>query len=72
VRQVEIRRHVYTKKEGVGPGQGSTLSQAGVALGRRLGFEMGPFDYVLANTVPRTVETALAMGFAVDAKHGCC
>jgi len=27
---------------------------------------MGPFDYVLASTSPRTVETALAMGFAVD------
>jgi broad specificity phosphatase PhoE len=27
---------------------------------------MGPFAYVVASLVPRTLETALAMGFAVD------
>src|SRR5262249_53771825 len=33
---------------------------------RRIGEEIGSFDRVLASTVPRTVETAIAMGFAID------
>jgi broad specificity phosphatase PhoE len=63
---VEVRRHSYTKTEADGRGRGSTLSRTGVALARQLGAGMGPFDYVLASNVPRTVETAIAMGFAVD------
>jgi broad specificity phosphatase PhoE len=61
-----VRRHSYTKKEADGRGRGSTLSRAGVELARRLGGSMGSFDYVLASEVPRTAETAIAMGFAVD------
>lgn len=42
------------------------MSAAGVDLARRVGTGLGPFSYVLASDVPRTSETALAMGFAVD------
>ena len=63
---LEVRRHAYTKKPTERRGHGSHLSRAGVQLARRLGTSMGPFDYVLASNVPRTIETALAMGFAVD------
>src|SRR5262249_15489848 len=38
----------------------------GVALARRIGGEIGPFDLVLTSLVPRTLETAIAMGFAVN------
>jgi broad specificity phosphatase PhoE len=65
MRMIEVRRHAYTKK-GEGRGKGSHLSAAGVALARKLGNSMGPFDRVLTSQVPRTLETALAMGFAVD------
>jgi broad specificity phosphatase PhoE len=37
-----------------------------VALARRIGEGIGPFDLVLASHIPRTLETAIAMGFAVD------
>jgi broad specificity phosphatase PhoE len=65
MRTIEIRRHSYTKK-GDGRGKGSHLSQEGVALARRIGGEIGPFDLVLTSLVPRALETALAMGFAVN------
>jgi broad specificity phosphatase PhoE len=60
-----ILRHCYTKK-GASRGKGSHLSQAGVEQARRIGATLGPFDMVLTSTIPRTLETALAMGFAVD------
>jgi broad specificity phosphatase PhoE len=53
-------------KKGDARGRGSHLSTAGVALARRLGAELGAFDVVVVTPVPRTMETALAMGFAVD------
>jgi broad specificity phosphatase PhoE len=65
MRTIEIRRHALTKK-GADRGQGSQLSAEGVAQARRLGEHIGPFDRVLTSRVPRTLETALAMGFAVD------
>src|SRR6516225_9545510 len=65
MRTIEIRRHAYTKK-GEGRGKGSHLSPEGVALARQAGGSLGPFDLVLTSPVPRTLETALAMGFAVD------
>jgi broad specificity phosphatase PhoE len=58
---LEIRRHSLRKHTG-----GSQLSQEGVAFARRLGATMGPFARVVTSVVPRTRETALAMGFAVD------
>jgi len=65
VRTIEIRRHSYTKK-GDERGHGSHLSDEGVRLARRVGETIGPFAHVAASDVPRTLETAIAMGFAVD------
>jgi broad specificity phosphatase PhoE len=65
MRTIEIRRHAYTKKD-EGRGKGSHLSPEGVALARKVGGEIGPFDLVLTSPVPRALETALAMGFAVN------
>jgi broad specificity phosphatase PhoE len=69
MRSIEIRRHSYTKK-GEGRGQGSHLSAEGVALARVIGATIGPCEYVLTSQVPRTLETAIAMGFAVDEQLG--
>lgn len=60
-----IRRHCYTKK-GEGRGKGSHLSTEGVRQARTIGETIGQFDLVLTSYIPRTFETALAMGFAVD------
>ncbi len=57
---IEDRRHTMRTK----PGQ--DLSQAGVALARRTGEKLGPFEHVATSTVPRAFQTAIAMGFAVD------
>lgn len=65
MRVLEIRRHCFTKKD-ESRGRGSHLSREGVAQARRLGDQIGPFDLVLTSHIPRTLETALAMGFAVD------
>jgi broad specificity phosphatase PhoE len=47
---------------------GQHLSQAGVTLARQVGESMGHFDRVVTSTLPRAFETAIAMGFAVDAQ----
>ncbi|HEX5505111.1 MAG TPA: phosphoglycerate mutase family protein [Thermomicrobiales bacterium] len=60
MRTIEVRRH----SQRVRPGQ--HLSQWGVTLARRVGAELGPFDRVVTSPLPRCVETAVAMGFAVD------
>ena len=65
MRSIEIRRHSYTKK-GAARGKGSHLSAEGVALARMIGATIGPFDLILTSPSPRTLETAIAMGFAVD------
>src|ERR1700722_14239343 len=65
MRSIEIRRHSYTKK-GADRGKGSHLSARGVAVAREIGKHSSPFDLVLTSLVPRTLETALAMGCAVD------
>jgi broad specificity phosphatase PhoE len=65
MRWLEVRRHAYTKK-GPARGTGSHLSQEGVDAARRAGAEIGVVQRVTASTVPRTLETALAMGFAVN------
>jgi broad specificity phosphatase PhoE len=65
MRTIEIRRHAYTKK-GEGRGKGSHLSPEGVALARQIGADIGPFDLVLTSPAPRALETAIAMGFAVN------
>lgn len=65
MRTIEIRRHSFTKK-GPARGRGSHLSRDGILAARDLGTSLGDFDYVLASTSPRTMETAIAMGHAVD------
>ncbi len=56
---LEVRRHSLVKDH-------VHLSQAGVDLARRVGASIGPFHRVLTSTITRTLETAVAMGFAVD------
>jgi broad specificity phosphatase PhoE len=65
MRWLEVRRHSLTKK-GAARGRGSHLSAEGVALARLVGASLGPFARVVTSASPRAVETALAMGFAVD------
>jgi broad specificity phosphatase PhoE len=58
-------RHSLTKK-GAARGRGSHLSAEGVALARLVGESLGPFASVVTSASPRAIETAVAMGFAVD------
>ncbi|MCH7233092.1 histidine phosphatase family protein [Glycomyces sp. L485] len=58
---LEIRRH--SKRDGA---EAVHLSQKGVELARWAGTLMGPFEIVAASVAPRTRETAIAMGFAVN------
>jgi broad specificity phosphatase PhoE len=62
---LEVRRHSLTKK-GAARGRGSHLSAQGVALAQTVGAELGPVAYVMTSQSPRAIETAIAMGFAVD------
>lgn len=64
-RWVELRRHSFTKK-GEAKVRGSHLSQRGVDAARAEGSLLRHVRYVAASREPRTLETALAMGFAVD------
>jgi broad specificity phosphatase PhoE len=64
-RLLEIRRHSKARSSEE-RGLGSALSQEGVRLARRLGDGLRPFDMVLTSDVPRAIETALAMGVAID------
>lgn len=65
MRWLEVRRHSLTKK-GPARDRGSHLSAQGVALARAVGAELGPIAYVLTSAAPRAIETAIAMGVAVD------
>jgi broad specificity phosphatase PhoE len=65
MRWLEVRRHAPTKK-GAARGRGSHLSAEGVALARAVGAGLGPFAHVVTSTSPRAIETAIAMGWAVD------
>jgi broad specificity phosphatase PhoE len=65
MRWLEVRRHAPTKK-GTARGRGSHLSAHGVALARAVGAELGPFGSVVTSASPRAIETAIAMGWAVD------
>src|SRR5438094_416756 len=60
MRLLEVRRHA--RRERPAP----HLIQRGVEMARRLGKKLGPFDRVVSSPLPRCVETAVAMGFAVD------
>jgi broad specificity phosphatase PhoE len=56
---IEVRRHSLVWDH-------VHLSQAGIELARRVGADLGPFDRVVTSHITRTLETAVAMGFAVD------
>src|SRR4051812_41754146 len=64
MRYLEVRRHTMRTKPG------EHLSQAGVDLARRVGEGLGPFARVVTTRAPRAFETAIAMGYAVDAQPG--
>ncbi|MGW4408446.1 histidine phosphatase family protein [Nonomuraea sp. NPDC004702] len=65
MRWLDVRRHSLTKK-GAARGRGSHLSGDGIALARFIGSGVGPYGRVVTSSSPRAVETAVAMGFAVD------
>src|SRR6266511_926934 len=65
MRWLEVRRHSLTRKDSA-RGRGSHLSAEGVALARLVGESLGPFASVVTSASPRAIETAVAMGFAVD------
>ncbi|MFF0312007.1 histidine phosphatase family protein [Streptosporangium sp. NPDC004379] len=65
MRWLDVRRHSLTKK-GAARGRGSHLSADGITLARFIGSEAGPYERVVTSSSPRAVETAVAMGFAVD------
>ena len=44
---------------------GAHLSREGIELARLVGSTSGPFSLVVTSTIPRAVETAIAMGFEV-------
>ena len=60
MKTIEIRRHSIRSKPG------DHLNQPGVSLARLVGQNLGPFDRVVTSTLPRAIETAIAMGFGVD------
>jgi len=60
MKTIEIRRHSIRSKPG------DHLNQQGVTLARLVGQNLGPFDRVVTSTLPRAIETAIAMGFGVD------
>jgi broad specificity phosphatase PhoE len=57
---IEIRRHALRRKPG------PNLTQAGVDVARGIGQAQPRFQRVITSTVPRAVQTAVAMGWAVD------
>ncbi len=63
MRWLEVRRHSLTKRS---PGPGSHVSREGVALARLVGRSLGSFASFVTSASPRAIETALAMGYAVD------
>lgn len=63
MKTIEIRRHSIRSNPGV------HLNQQGIILARSVGQNLGPFDRVVTSTLPRALETAIAMGFAVDEQN---
>lgn len=57
---LEVRRH------SIRSAGSDHLNQKGVTLARKIGQEIGPFEFTATSTLPRAFETAIAMGFAVD------
>lgn len=57
---LEFRRH--SKRSTPSP----HLNQEGVDKARKLGNELGDFTFVVSSNAPRAIETAVALGYAVD------
>lgn len=57
---LEVRRHTMRSK----PGQ--HISQSGISLANYVGRPTDHFDLVVSSEIPRAIETAIAMGFAVN------
>ena len=60
IKIIEHRRHSIRVKPS------KHISQEGVNLASKVGKELGDFDRVFSSTAPRAIETAVAMGYAVD------
>ncbi|MBM3216676.1 phosphoglycerate mutase family protein [Candidatus Poribacteria bacterium] len=60
MRTIEVRRHSHREKPN------PHLSQSGVNLARVVGSQIGPFARVVTSREPRAIETAIAMGYAVQ------
>jgi broad specificity phosphatase PhoE len=59
MKTIEVRRHAMRDKPN------KHISQAGITLARSIGANMGHFDRVISSTLPRALETAIAMGYEV-------
>lgn len=57
---IEHYRHATRTKPGI------HLNQSGVQVARKLGKSCGPYDRVVTSPLARAIETAVAMGFAID------
>ena len=66
MRTLVVLRHSLTKKDRAPSDTGSHLSAAGVRSARVLGESLPSFTYVAVGDQPRHLETALALGSAVD------
>jgi broad specificity phosphatase PhoE len=60
MRILEIRRHTMRNK------LNEHISSEGIDLAQFIGSKLDPFDLVVTSPVLRVIETAVAMGFAVD------
>ena len=60
MRILEARRHSMRDKPG------EQLSTEGITLARPIGSNTGPFGLVVTSPAHRAIETAVAMGFAVN------
>ena len=60
MRILDVRRHTMRRKPG------AHLSREGIALARLVAEGAQPYDLVVTSTIPRAVETAIAMGLEVD------
>lgn len=66
MRELVVLRHSLTRKRRLDGDSGSHLSAEGVRLARALGDTLSPMDRVIVAGERRHLETAVALGFAVD------
>jgi len=59
MRKLDIHRHAMRQKPG------NHLSQDGIELARYVGRTLNSYERVLTSTLPRAIQTAVAMGFAI-------